>query len=276
MCLSSLFPAKKAPASSSPAAGSSGGKGDPNRTASQVKVDQRLAQIQPNEDVGRMLKAVPFLSKLTDAERAKLGGAVIDKSFQNGQRIFAQGEPGMGFFIIRKGTVAVSRSDEQGNTTQLATLKDGDFFGEAALINDAKRSASVFATSALSTFYLERDDFEALFGKSRLGIQFAKRAAISAEQVKAGGASDGAASTSAPPNAIRDKDHAAVHMISNVMKDNVVFMNLDAENKAQIIAEMWRSEVKAGHAAVRQGDLGSVFMHRTLLDARALSALDAH
>ena len=112
----------------------------------------------------------------------------------------------------------------------------------------------------MSTFYLERDDFEALFGKSRLNVQFAKRAAVSAEQVKGGAgggaSSEGAASTSAPPNAIRDKDHAAVHMISNVMKDNVVFMNLDAENKAQIIAEMWMSTIKAGQAAVKQGDLG--------------------
>jgi len=132
--------------------------------------------------------------------------------------------------------------------------------GETALINDAKRGASVYATGNVSTFYLERDDFEALFGKSRLNVQFAKRAAVSAEQVKGGAgggaASEGAASTSAPPNAIRDKDHAAVHMISNVMKDNVVFMNLDAENKAQIIAEMWMSTIKAGQAAVKQGDLG--------------------
>jgi hypothetical protein len=90
---------------------------------------------------------------------------------------------------------------------------------ETALINDAKRGATVISTGPVSTFYLERDDFEALFGKSRLNVQFAKRQAISAEQVgKGGGATaDGAASTSAPPNAVRDKDHAAVHMISNVM-----------------------------------------------------------
>lgn len=224
------------------------------RTASQVKVDARLALIQPNDDVGRLLKAVPLLSKLSDAERAKLGGAVIERTFQDRQHIITQGEPGHGFFIIRKGTVAVSRVNESGHRQELATLKDGDVFGEAALINDAKRGATVTSLGPVSTFYLERDDFDVLFGRSRLNVQFAKRQAISAEQVKS--ASGAAASTSAPPNAIRDKDHAAVHMISMVMRDNVVFMNLDAENKAQIIAEMWRSEVKAGTAAVKQGDLG--------------------
>jgi len=228
---------------------------------SSAKADARLAQIAPNEDVGRMLKAVPLLSKLSDAERAKLGGAVKEKNFQNGQKIITQGDPGHGFYIIRRGACSVVRTDDEGTRHELATLKDGDVFGEAALINDAKRGATVSAQGQVSTFYLEREDFEALFGKSRLNVQFAKRAAISAEQVKGGGpggagASEGAASTSAPPNAMRDKDHATVVMISNVMRESVVFTNLDAENKAQIIAEMWRSEVKAGHAAVKQGDLG--------------------
>lgn len=328
-----------------------------------MKVDARLASIQPNDEIGRLLKIVPLLSKLSDTERAKLGGAVIERNYSDGQRIITQGEPGNGFFIIRKGAVAVSRTDEKGikhevhskhhmhcNTRACAyeRRQEGDtegtrscasnnhclkhtrhsptptpirmislmcslqlsrmvtslvrirntyhrftssttralytplrrhsnvcipficsfsssFFsvcpGETALINDAKRGATVTSTGPVATFYLERDDFEALFGRSRLNVQFAKRQAISAEQVKSGaaaggGAVDGAASTSAPPNAIRDKDHAAVHMISSVMKDNVVFMNLDAENKAQIIAEMWKSTIPAGVSAVRQGDLG--------------------
>jgi hypothetical protein len=142
--------------------------------AQNAKADARLAQIAPNEDVGRMLKTVPLLSKLSDAERAKLGGAVKEKSFQDGQNIISQGDPGHGFFIIRRGACAVVRTDEEGTRHELATLKDGDVFGEAALINDAKRGATVSAQGPVSTFYLEREDFEALFGKSRLNVQFAK------------------------------------------------------------------------------------------------------
>ena len=142
--------------------------------AQNAKADARLAQIAPNEDVGRMLKTVPLLSKLSDAERAKLGGAVKEKVFQDGQNIISQGDPGHGFFIIRRGACAVVRTDEEGTRHELATLKDGDVFGEAALINDAKRGATVSAQGPVSTFYLEREDFEALFGKSRLNVQFAK------------------------------------------------------------------------------------------------------
>jgi hypothetical protein len=93
------------------------------RTASQVKVDARLALIQPNDAIGRLLKTVPLLSKLSDTERAKLGGAVSEKNYQDGQKIITQGEPGTGFFIIRKGAVSVSRTDEHGRKQELATLK---------------------------------------------------------------------------------------------------------------------------------------------------------
>src|SRR4051794_27289674 len=77
-----------------------------------AKANARLAQITPNEDVGKLLRTVPLLSKLSDAERAKLGGAVTEKSFQDGVPIITQGEPGHGFYIIRRGQCAVVRTDE--------------------------------------------------------------------------------------------------------------------------------------------------------------------
>jgi len=96
----------------------------PSSSSSSGSVDARLAQIVPNEDVGRMLRGVPLLAKLSDAERSKLGGAVHAKSFGKGAKIITQGEPGNGFYIIQKGSVTVQRRDEQGNEQELATLKD--------------------------------------------------------------------------------------------------------------------------------------------------------
>jgi signal-transduction protein with cAMP-binding, CBS, and nucleotidyltransferase domain len=84
-----------------------------------------LAQIQPNSEIGRLLKHVPLLSKLSDSERATLGGAVVERHFESGEFVIRQGEVGAGFFIIRRGTVIVQRTDEEGNTQDLATLKAG-------------------------------------------------------------------------------------------------------------------------------------------------------
>jgi CRP-like cAMP-binding protein len=195
---------------------------------------------------------------LNDSERAKLGGAVIERHYAINQRIITQGETGNGFYIIKKGTVVVQRQDEKGAFHELATLKDGDFFGETALINDSKRGASVTALSDVHCFYLEREDFEVLFGKNRLKIQFAKRQAISSETTKDkdNNVKGGISRTVAPPNAVREKDTNTIQVISSVMRDNVVFTNLDAENKTKIIEEMWKSEFKAGQVAVKQGDQG--------------------
>jgi len=40
------------------------------------------------------------------------------------------------------------------------------------------------------------------------------------------------------------------------MQNNVLFMNLDSEHKSQIIAEMYRAEIKEGVSAIKQGEMG--------------------
>lgn len=56
-----------------------------------------------------------------------------------------QGERGVSFFIVVHGSVEVVRRDEAGEDVRLATLGDGSFFGEMALLNGTPRSASVRA-----------------------------------------------------------------------------------------------------------------------------------
>lgn len=63
-------------------------------------------------------------------------------------------------------------------------LGQGDYFGEAALINESRRMASVIADGELYCYYLDRDAFSLLFTEDRLNVQFAKRNAISAEMVQ--------------------------------------------------------------------------------------------
>lgn len=123
--------------------------------------------------------------------------------------------------------------------------------GETALINNAKRGASVTAVGPVHSFYLERANFNALFGQDRLNVQFAKRKAVTAE-TRAN--NTGIAAT--PVGAIKEKNAATIALISDAMKNNVLFMNLDTEHKAQIIAEMYRTEIKEGTSAIKQGELG--------------------
>jgi len=203
--------------------------------------------------VQSLLKNIPLLAKLTDAERAQLGAYLVEKKFNDKDRIITQGELGLGFYIITRGEVVVTLKNEKGVTAELGRLKEGDYFGETALINNAKRGASVTAVGSVSSFYLERANFNALFGQDRLNVQFAKRKAVTAE-ARSTNAHAGVAST--PAGAVKEKNAATVALIAAAISSNVLFMNLDSEHKSQIIGEMYRTEIKEGVSAIKQGEMG--------------------
>jgi CRP-like cAMP-binding protein len=80
--------------------------------------------------VSQLLKNIPLLAKLSDAERAQLGAYLVEKKFNDKDRVITQGELGLGFYIITKGEVVVTLKNEKGVTAELGRLKEGDYFGE--------------------------------------------------------------------------------------------------------------------------------------------------
>lgn len=196
-----------------------------------------------------ILRRVPLLTKLTDEDLRLLAGALVDKKFKKGELIIKQGDAGHGFYIVKAGTVVVTRINEKKIECELGKLKSGDYFGETALINNSKRGASVRAIEPVTCFYLQRKNFEQLFGKNKLNVQFAKRKAISAEKTLS-------YQPKVPENAVKTKSDAVKRLILSAVQDNVLFMNLDYEHKLQIVKEMYRTEIKKGVSAIEQGALG--------------------
>lgn len=64
------------------------------------------------------------------------------RNFKAGEIIFKEGDAGLEFFVVKSGSVAVRR----GNRT-LDVLREGEIFGEMALIDSDVRSATVVADS---------------------------------------------------------------------------------------------------------------------------------
>jgi len=86
-----------------------------------------------------------------------------------GDKIINQGDDGDFFFIIKKGRCLVTRSmPDQPKGIKLAELKDGDTFGEEALISDAKRNASVTMLSSGMLSRLSKKDFIELLNEPLL------------------------------------------------------------------------------------------------------------
>ena len=78
-----------------------------------------------------------------------------------GTIIIRQGDQGDKFYLLRRGLVEVLVNDADGKQTCVATLKEGDFFGERALLSGQVRSATIRAMEAVETYTLEKDDFQA-------------------------------------------------------------------------------------------------------------------
>jgi CRP/FNR family cyclic AMP-dependent transcriptional regulator len=70
------------------------------------------------------------------------------KSYEPGQVIFSEGEPGDEMFIIIEGEVEIRKRTSMSTAKTLTIFKPGDIFGEMAIIENKPRSASAVATKA--------------------------------------------------------------------------------------------------------------------------------
>ncbi|CUS82107.1 Cyclic nucleotide-binding domain-containing protein [Candidatus Kryptonium thompsonii] len=139
-----------------------------------------------DETVEAILKDVPAFSHLEPKEISLLASIVHKREYKAGEYIFYQGDPGLGMYIIQEGEVLIQYTDPDGNKKELAILKDGDFFGEIALIDESPRSASAICRTDCQIIGFFRPDlFEIIEKHPRLGIKIVlKLAEIIAERLR--------------------------------------------------------------------------------------------
>ena len=80
---------------------------------------------------------------------------------KRGQTIVKQGDPGDYYYLIERGRCKVSRL-VAGSAMQLAELKEGDAFGEEALVADTVRNATVTMNTDGMLLRLSKQDFDRL------------------------------------------------------------------------------------------------------------------
>lgn len=85
-----------------------------------------------------------------------------------GEVVINQGDDGDYYYIIKHGTAKVTRASKTGSDLTLATLKDGDAFGEEALLSEAKRNATITMATEGTLMRLSKEDFNALLKEPML------------------------------------------------------------------------------------------------------------
>ena len=94
---------------------------------------------------------------------------LLKKKFQNGQTLFAEGEPGHEAYLIRSGYVSIWKEDG-GRRVDLANRGPGEIIGEMALIDNRPRSASVTAKGDVEVEIITQnvDDLHEQAGSSKV------------------------------------------------------------------------------------------------------------
>jgi CRP/FNR family cyclic AMP-dependent transcriptional regulator len=82
----------------------------------------------------------------------------MGKNYASGEYIVRQGEVGNCMYVIQDGEVEVVRANGD-ETVQLAVLKNGDFFGEMAIIEKEVRSADVRAKGNARVLTIDKRSF---------------------------------------------------------------------------------------------------------------------
>ena len=102
---------------------------------------------------------------LPQEEIATMAASLQTVQVAAGDVIVRQGAPADKFFIIIDGEVEVVHDDD-GAERRLATLGNGQFFGEMAILRDLPRMATVRAVAPTTLFAMERDAFRGLVAQS--------------------------------------------------------------------------------------------------------------
>ena len=109
----------------------------------------------------QFLKTVPFFDRLSKRQLKRVSDIIFERTYDIDESIFEEGQPGAAMFLILDGKVAIEICRET-NTTQLAVLEKGAFFGEMALLDDTPRSANARALERTRTLALYRNDLTGL------------------------------------------------------------------------------------------------------------------
>jgi CRP/FNR family transcriptional regulator, cyclic AMP receptor protein len=106
-----------------------------------------------------LLRSHPLFRDLPSAVIERLGSYMKTRRVARGTAIFAKGDPGTGLMGVLAGSVKVSVASAEGKDIVLNVFREGEVFGEIALLDGRPRTADAIAMSDCELIVIERRDF---------------------------------------------------------------------------------------------------------------------
>jgi CRP-like cAMP-binding protein len=131
-------------------------------------------------DVVELLAGVPVFSTLEHDDVQRIAEFAVPRQFEPGEVVFREGDASDTCYVVRDGRARAIRTHRDGRAITLANFGPGDIFGELALFEDERRSATVEAIEATSVVAVLGPDMRRLMSEhaeisARLVIALGRR-----------------------------------------------------------------------------------------------------
>jgi CRP/FNR family transcriptional regulator, cyclic AMP receptor protein len=118
-----------------------------------------------SEDTAELLSRVPVFAELGADDLGRVAQVAVPRAFEGQQVIFREGDDSDTCYIVRSGHARAIRQHSDGRMITLARFGPGDIFGELAMFDDERRSATVEALDELSTLAIPGSAMRALLAR---------------------------------------------------------------------------------------------------------------
>lgn len=104
-----------------------------------------MAASVTSEEIVELLAGVPVFSTLQQEDLRRIAQLAVPRTFEAGQTVFREGDASDTCYVVHSGQARAVREHPDGRTITLASFGRGDIFGELAMFEDERRSATVEA-----------------------------------------------------------------------------------------------------------------------------------
>jgi CRP/FNR family transcriptional regulator, cyclic AMP receptor protein len=114
------------------------------------------------DETAALLGRVPVFEELADDDLRRVADVTVPRRFAAGAVVFREGDDSDTCYVVHAGHARAIREHPDGRQITLATFGPGDIFGELAMFDDERRSATVEATDDLEVLGILGGDMRRL------------------------------------------------------------------------------------------------------------------
>jgi CRP-like cAMP-binding protein len=114
------------------------------------------------EDIVELLLGVTVFEALAPDDLRRVAQVAVPRRFASGQVIFREGDESDTCYVVRRGHCRAIRENTDGRTIALAHFGPGDIFGELAMFDDERRSATIETLDDVAAIAIAGSDMRRL------------------------------------------------------------------------------------------------------------------